>query len=71
MYDTLLKQKYYGARPDMVRVVYVVAAIAAGLAGIGIEDTSGDSEHPIREFDDAVERVAQAAPGLWASMSWY
>ena len=35
MYDTLLKQKYYGARPDMVRVVYVVAAIAAGLLTIG------------------------------------
>jgi 2-methylisocitrate lyase-like PEP mutase family enzyme len=44
----------------------VEAAIAAGLAGIGIEDTSGDSDRPIRDFDDAVERVrhaAQAAKG--------
>jgi 2-methylisocitrate lyase-like PEP mutase family enzyme len=39
----------------------VEAAIAAGLAGIGIEDTSGHSENPIRAFDDAVERVRHAA----------
>ncbi|HWM66121.1 MAG TPA: isocitrate lyase/phosphoenolpyruvate mutase family protein [Steroidobacteraceae bacterium] len=39
----------------------VEAAIAAGLAGIGIEDTSGDPSDPIRKFDDAVERVRQAA----------
>src|SRR5262249_24351846 len=40
--------------------------IDAGLAGIGIEDTSGDPAHPIRDFDDAVARVraaAQAANG--------
>jgi 2-methylisocitrate lyase-like PEP mutase family enzyme len=39
----------------------VRAAIDAGLAGIGIEDTSGDPAHPIRDFDEAVERVRQAA----------
>jgi 2-methylisocitrate lyase-like PEP mutase family enzyme len=39
----------------------VEAAIATGLAGIGIEDTSGDPANPIRDFDDAVERVRQAA----------
>jgi 2-methylisocitrate lyase-like PEP mutase family enzyme len=39
----------------------VEAAIAAGLAGIGIEDTSGDPSQPIRDFDDAVERVRSAA----------
>jgi 2-methylisocitrate lyase-like PEP mutase family enzyme len=39
----------------------VEIAIAAGLAGIGIEDTSGDPASPIRPFDDAVERVRQAA----------
>jgi len=39
----------------------VEAAIAAGLAGIGIEDSSGESDNPIREFDDAVERVRHAA----------
>jgi len=50
----------YGASPKDVTVT-VEAAIAAGLAGIGIEDTSGNPSNPIREFDDAVERVRQAA----------
>jgi 2-methylisocitrate lyase-like PEP mutase family enzyme len=50
----------YGASPKDVAVT-VEAAIAAGLAGIGIEDTSGNPSNPIREFDDAVERVRQAA----------
>lgn len=36
-------------------------AIDAGLAGIGIEDTSGDPAKPIRDFDDAVARVREAA----------
>ena len=36
------------------------AAIAAGLAGIGIEDTSGDPAEPIRPFDEAVDRVRHA-----------
>jgi 2-methylisocitrate lyase-like PEP mutase family enzyme len=39
----------------------IEAAIAAGLAGIGIEDTSGDPSNPIRDFDDAVDRVRHAA----------
>jgi 2-methylisocitrate lyase-like PEP mutase family enzyme len=39
----------------------VKAAIAAGLAGIGIEDTSGNPDKPIRGFDEAVARVAAAA----------
>ena len=39
----------------------VEAAIKAGLAGIGIEDTSGNPEKPIRDFDEAVERVRAAA----------
>jgi 2-methylisocitrate lyase-like PEP mutase family enzyme len=50
----------YGTSPQDVAVT-VEAAIAAGLAGIGIEDTSGNPSNPIREFDDAVERVRQAA----------
>jgi 2-methylisocitrate lyase-like PEP mutase family enzyme len=50
----------YGANPGDVAAT-VEAAIAAGLAGIGIEDTSGDPANPIRKFDDAVERVRQAA----------
>jgi 2-methylisocitrate lyase-like PEP mutase family enzyme len=50
----------YGKTPGDVAVT-VRAAIDAGLAGIGIEDTTGDPANPIRAFDDAVERVRQAA----------
>jgi 2-methylisocitrate lyase-like PEP mutase family enzyme len=50
----------YGATPRDVAAT-VAASIAAGLAGIGIEDTSADPENPIRPFDEAVERVRHAA----------
>lgn len=50
----------YGETPDDVART-VEAAIAAGLAGIGIEDTSADPSQPIRGFDQAVARVAAAA----------
>ncbi|HET9877595.1 MAG TPA: isocitrate lyase/phosphoenolpyruvate mutase family protein [Mycobacterium sp.] len=50
----------YGDSPDDVAVT-VQAAIDAGLAGIGVEDTSGDPSSPIRDFDDAVARVRAAA----------
>ncbi|WP_254073342.1 isocitrate lyase/phosphoenolpyruvate mutase family protein [Acidisphaera sp. S103] len=50
----------YGETPeDVARTVD--AAIDAGLAGIGIEDTSGDPANPIRDFDDAVARLTAAA----------
>jgi 2-methylisocitrate lyase-like PEP mutase family enzyme len=55
----------YGETPRDVAAT-VEAAIAGGLAGIGIEDTTGDPSNPIRKFDDAVERIrhaAQAAKG--------
>jgi 2-methylisocitrate lyase-like PEP mutase family enzyme len=50
----------YGADPSDV-VATVEAAIAAGLAGIGIEDTTANPEKPIHDFDPAVERIRQAA----------
>jgi 2-methylisocitrate lyase-like PEP mutase family enzyme len=50
----------YGATPSDVATT-VETAIAAGLAGIGIEDTSGNPADPIRKFDDAVERIRHAA----------
>ena len=50
----------YGDTPDDVAAT-VEAAIAAGLAGIGIEDTTGNPDKPLRDFDDAVARVAAAA----------
>jgi 2-methylisocitrate lyase-like PEP mutase family enzyme len=42
-------------------VATVEAAIAAGLAGVAIEDTTADRSQPIHPFDRAVERVRQAA----------
>jgi 2-methylisocitrate lyase-like PEP mutase family enzyme len=50
----------YGETPDDVAHT-VHAAIEAGLAGIGIEDTTGKPDQPIREFDDAVARIKAAA----------
>jgi 2-methylisocitrate lyase-like PEP mutase family enzyme len=50
----------YGHTPDDVAAT-VNTAIDAGLAGLGIEDTSADPANPIRDFDDAVARVAAAA----------
>jgi 2-methylisocitrate lyase-like PEP mutase family enzyme len=50
----------YGDTPGDVAAT-VEAAIDAGLAGIGVEDTTGDPQAPIRGFDDAVARVAAAA----------
>ncbi len=49
----------YGRTPGDVAAT-VDAAIESGLAGIGIEDTSGDAAAPIRDFDDAVARVRTA-----------
>jgi 2-methylisocitrate lyase-like PEP mutase family enzyme len=50
----------YGRTPDDVAAT-VSAAADAGLAGIGVEDTTGDSSSPIRSFDDAVARMRSAA----------
>ena len=50
----------YGNTPDNV-VTTVEEGIAAGLAGLGIEDTTGNPDKPLRDFDDAVARVAAAA----------
>lgn len=50
----------FGPNPEDCAVT-VEAAIAAGLAGLGIEDTTADPERPIHEFDHAVARVRRAA----------
>ncbi len=55
----------FGAEPRECAAT-VRAAIDAGLAGIGIEDTTGDPGRPIHDYDAAVARVraaAQAARG--------
>lgn len=49
----------YGATPEDVAAT-VEAAVQSGLAGIGVEDTSGDPGRPIRDFDEAVARVRSA-----------
>ena len=49
----------YGETPDDVAAT-VELSVEAGLAGIGIEDTTGDPARPIRDFDDAVARVRRA-----------
>jgi 2-methylisocitrate lyase-like PEP mutase family enzyme len=50
----------YGAGPlDVAATVRI--AIEAGLAGLGIEDSSGNPERPIRDFDEAVARMREAA----------
>ncbi len=50
----------YGTGPRDVAAT-VQLAIERGLAGIGIEDTSGNPAEPIRNFDEAVARVREAA----------
>ncbi|WP_202873091.1 isocitrate lyase/PEP mutase family protein [Kribbella capetownensis] len=49
----------YGDTPEDVAAT-VEAAVEYGLAGIGIEDTSGNPGRPIRDFDEAVNRVRSA-----------
>ncbi|SEO47532.1 isocitrate lyase/PEP mutase family protein [Actinacidiphila rubida] len=49
----------YGVTSEDVATT-VEAAVASGLAGIGIEDTSGRPDQPIRDFDEAVGRVRGA-----------
>jgi 2-methylisocitrate lyase-like PEP mutase family enzyme len=49
----------YGETAQDVAVT-VNAAVDHGLAGIGIEDTTGNPDDPIRGFDDAVNRVRAA-----------
>ena len=50
----------FGAEPEDCAAT-VRAAIAAGLAGLGIEDTTADAARPIHDFDAAVARVRAAA----------
>ena len=50
----------FGAAPEDCAMT-VEAAIARGLAGLGIEDTTADPGHPIHDFDHAVARMRAAA----------
>lgn len=50
----------FGASPEDCALT-VRASIDAGLAGLGIEDTTADPQRPIHDFDIAVARVGAAA----------
>lgn len=50
----------FGPGPEDCAIT-VEAAIAAGLAGLGIEDTTADPSKPFHDFDQAVQRVRRAA----------
>jgi 2-methylisocitrate lyase-like PEP mutase family enzyme len=50
----------FGLAPEDCALT-VRASIAAGLAGLGIEDTTADPQRPIHDFDAAVDRVRAAA----------
>ena len=50
----------FGDSPEAVRDC-IVAAAEAGIVGGSIEDFSGDANHPIYDFDLAVERITAAA----------
>src|SRR5579872_2990341 len=56
----------YGRSPDACAATVRLAA-EIGLAGGSIEDATGDSAHPIYEFELSVERVAAAAEAAHAS----
>lgn len=50
----------FGPEPEDCAAT-VRAAIQGGLAGLGIEDTTGDPGRPIHDFDFAVARIRAAA----------
>lgn len=50
----------FGPSPEDC-VTTVEAAIARGLAGLGIEDTTADPARPLHDFDAAVARIRAAA----------
>lgn len=53
-------QNGFGPAPDTCAETIRLAA-QAGMAGGSIEDSSGETNHPVYEFNHAVERVAAAA----------
>ncbi len=53
----------YGVKPDQVHVNVKLAAVT-GIAGLSIEDSSGDEAQPLYDFDLAVERIRAARAAI-------
>lgn len=56
----------YGTTPDRV-AANVVLAVATGVAGLSIEDSTGDPDAPLRDIGDAVERIRAAREAIDAT----
>lgn len=56
----------YGTTPDQV-AANVVLAVATGVAGLSIEDSTGDPDAPLRDHGDAVERIRAAREAIDAT----
>jgi len=56
----------YAVEPDGV-AANVTAAVATGIAGLSVEDSTSDAEHPLFDFGLAVERVTAARQAIDAS----
>jgi 2-methylisocitrate lyase-like PEP mutase family enzyme len=58
----------FASSPDDV-AANVTAAAATGIAGLSIEDSTGDAARPLYDFDIAVERIRAARAAIDASGS--
>jgi 2-methylisocitrate lyase-like PEP mutase family enzyme len=56
----------FAIRPEDV-AVNVTAAVATGIAGLSIEDSTGDAVNPLFDFDLAVARIKAARAAIDAS----
>jgi 2-methylisocitrate lyase-like PEP mutase family enzyme len=57
-----------GHAPDAAGVAANVArCVEAGVAGLSIEDSTGDRDHPLRSVEESVERVQAARAAIDAS----
>ena len=53
----------FAVDPEQVKANVMLAA-ATGIAGLSIEDSTGDEAHPLHDFDLAVERVRAAREAI-------
>jgi len=56
-------QDGYAVEPDRV-ATNVTLAVSTGIAGLSVEDSSGDPSHPLHDFDLAVDRVRAARQAI-------